>query len=90
MFENKVSRMIFVTKRDEITGGWRKLHNVQLHALSSSPDIIKLTIWLLRNPEVHYRPYISSPDIIRNIKFRRLRWVGHVARMEESRNALKF
>ncbi|KAJ4444184.1 hypothetical protein ANN_05974 [Periplaneta americana] len=31
----------------------------------------------------------SSPDIIRNIKPRRLRWAGHVARMGESRNAYR-
>jgi hypothetical protein len=28
----------------------------------------------------------SSPDIIRQIKSRRMRWAGHVARMEEERN----
>ncbi|KAJ4450634.1 hypothetical protein ANN_02063 [Periplaneta americana] len=54
---------IFGAKRDEVTGEWRKLHNTELHAL------------------------YSSPDIIRNIKSRRLRWVGHVARMGEYRNA---
>jgi hypothetical protein len=27
MFENKVLRRIFGPKRDEVTGGWRKLHN---------------------------------------------------------------
>ncbi|KAJ4434854.1 hypothetical protein ANN_23425 [Periplaneta americana] len=52
-------------KRDEVTGEWRKLHNTELHAL------------------------YSSPDIIRNIKSRRLRWAGHVARMGESRNAYR-
>ena len=31
----------------------------------------------------------SSPNIIRNLKARRLRWVGHVARMEKSRNAYR-
>nr|KAJ4449996.1 hypothetical protein ANN_01403 [Periplaneta americana] len=31
----------------------------------------------------------SSPDIIRNIKSRRLRWAGHVVRMGESRNAYR-
>ena len=31
----------------------------------------------------------SSPNIIRNLKSRRLRWAGHVARMEQSRNAYK-
>jgi hypothetical protein len=30
------------TKRDEVTGGWRKLHNEELHNLYSSPSIIKI------------------------------------------------
>ena len=30
-----------------------------------------------------------SPNIVRVIKFRRLRWSGHVARMEEGSNAFK-
>ncbi|KAJ4440168.1 hypothetical protein ANN_08306 [Periplaneta americana] len=38
----------------------------------------------LHNAELHI---FSSSDIIRNIKSRRLRWAGHVARMGESRNA---
>ena len=29
----------------------------------------------------------SSPNIIRSLKSRRLRWAGHVARMDQSRNA---
>ncbi|KAJ4435328.1 hypothetical protein ANN_17938 [Periplaneta americana] len=61
MFENKVLRKIFGVKGDEVTGEWRKLHNAELHAL------------------------YSSPDIIRNIKSRRLRWAGHVARREGKR-----
>ena len=31
----------------------------------------------------------SSPNIIRNLKSIRLRWAGHVARMEQSRNAYR-
>ena len=31
-----------------------------------------------------------SPNIVRVIKFRRLRWAGHVARMEEGRSAFKI
>ncbi|KAJ4446855.1 hypothetical protein ANN_13555 [Periplaneta americana] len=65
VFENKVLRKIFGAKRDEFTGEWRKLHNTELHAL------------------------YSSPDIIRNIKSRRLIWGGHVAHMGESRNAYR-
>jgi hypothetical protein len=37
VFENKVLRRIFGPKRDEVTGGWRKLHNEELHDLYSSP-----------------------------------------------------
>ena len=61
MLENKVLREIFGAKRDKITEEWRKLHNSELNALCSSP----------------------------NIKSRRLRWAGHVARMEQSRNAYR-
>jgi hypothetical protein len=31
----------------------------------------------------------SSPDIIRQIKSRRMRWTGHVARMGEGRNVYR-
>ena len=41
VFENKVLRKISGAKRDEITGEWRKLHNYELHALCSSPNIIR-------------------------------------------------
>jgi hypothetical protein len=37
VFENRVLRRIFGPKRDEVTGGWRKLHNEELHNLYSSP-----------------------------------------------------
>ncbi|KAJ4427543.1 hypothetical protein ANN_25191 [Periplaneta americana] len=41
----------------------------------------------LHNTELH--ALYSSADIIRNIKSRRLKWAGHVARMGESRNAYR-
>jgi hypothetical protein len=66
VFENRVLRRIFGPKRDEMIGGWRKLHNEELHNL------------------------YSSPSIIRMIKSRRIRWVGHVARMGEKRNAYRI
>jgi hypothetical protein len=33
VFENRVLGRIFGPKRDEVTGGWRKLHNEELHNL---------------------------------------------------------
>jgi hypothetical protein len=65
VFENRVLRRIFVPKRDEVTGEWRKFHNEELHNL------------------------YSSPDIIRQVKPRRMRWVGHVERMGEERKVYK-
>jgi hypothetical protein len=61
VFEKRVLRRIFGTKRDEVTGEWRKLHSEELHIL------------------------YSSPNIIRQIKSRRMRWAGHVARVGKER-----
>jgi hypothetical protein len=65
VFEKRVLRKIFGPKREE-DGSWRKLHNVELHSL------------------------YSSPNIARVIKSRRMRWAGHVARMEEGRGAYRI
>ena len=62
MFKNQLLGNVFVAKNVESTGEWRKLYNTEMHAL------------------------YTSPCIIRNLRSRRLRWAGHVARMEESRN----
>jgi hypothetical protein len=65
IFENRVLRM-FEPERDEVTGGWRKFHDEELHNL------------------------YSSPCIIRTIKSRRMRWIGHVVSMGEMRDAFKI
>jgi len=57
VFENRVLRIIFGPKRDEVTGVRRKLHNEELNDL------------------------YCSPNIVRVIKSRRMRWAGHVTRM---------
>jgi hypothetical protein len=57
---------IIWARRDDVTGGWRKLYNEELHNL------------------------YSSPNIIRMIKSRRMRWGGHVARMGETMNAYRI
>jgi hypothetical protein len=41
--ENRVLRRIFGPKREEVAGGWRKLHKgVVLHNVYASTDIIRL------------------------------------------------
>ena len=52
-------REIFGSRRDEVTGEWRNLHNKELNNL------------------------YCSLNIIRMMKSRRMRWVGHVGRMAE-------
>jgi hypothetical protein len=42
VFENRMLRRIFEPKRDEVTEGWRKLHNEELHNLYSSSSIIRM------------------------------------------------
>jgi hypothetical protein len=42
VFENRVLRETFGSKRDEIIGDWRKLHNEELHNLYSLPNIIRM------------------------------------------------
>jgi len=37
VFENRVLRRIFGHKREEVVGGWRRLHNEELHNLYASP-----------------------------------------------------
>jgi hypothetical protein len=42
VFEDRVLRRTFGPKRDEVAGGWRRLHNEELHNLYASPDIVRV------------------------------------------------
>jgi hypothetical protein len=47
--DNRVLSWIFGPKRDEVTGGWRKLHNEKFRKLYSSPSIIRMIKpWTIR------------------------------------------
>jgi len=59
VFESMVLRSIFEPKRDSVAGEWRKLHDVELSDLFSSPNIIRVII------------------------SRRMKWAGHVSRTVE-------
>jgi hypothetical protein len=41
VFENRMPRIVFGLKRDEVTV-WRKVHNEELHNLYTSPNIIRM------------------------------------------------
>jgi hypothetical protein len=53
---------MFGPKRNEVVGGWRRLHNEELHNL------------------------YASPNVIRVVKSRRVKWTRHVARIGEISN----
>jgi hypothetical protein len=42
VFENRVLRRIFGSKRDEMKRDWRKLHNEELNDLYCSPNIVRV------------------------------------------------
>jgi hypothetical protein len=42
VFENRVLKKVFGSKKDELTGEWRRLHNEELHYVYSSPNIIQV------------------------------------------------
>jgi len=42
VFENRVLRRVFGTKRDEVTGEWRKLHNEELIDVYSLLNIVRV------------------------------------------------
>jgi hypothetical protein len=88
VFENRVLRRIFGPKRDEVKGGWRKLHNEELHNLYSSPSIIRmmkskrmrLTWHVARRGEKRnaYRILVGKPEGKRQLGRSRRRWVNNI------------
>jgi hypothetical protein len=42
VFDKRVLRRIFGSKRDEVTGGWKKLYNEEVYKLHCSSSIIRM------------------------------------------------
>jgi hypothetical protein len=78
-------RRIFGPKRDEVTGGWRKLHNEEFHNLYSSPSIIRVIKSRKMRWAGHaagmgargnaYRILVGKPEGKRPLGRPRCRWV---------------
>jgi hypothetical protein len=77
MFEDRVLRRIFgpksllgschfcsLSKRDEVTGGWRKLHNEELCNLYSSRNIIRM----IKSRMVRWTGYVAHMGVMRKGK----------------------
>jgi hypothetical protein len=88
VFENRVLRKIFGPKRDGVAGGWRKLHNEELHDLYSSPSIIKIlksrrmrwashVVRIVDKRNV-YRLFVGMPKGKRPLGRPRHRWIDNI------------
>jgi hypothetical protein len=88
VFENRVLRRIFGLKRDGVTGGWRKLHNEELHDLCSSPSIIGIIksrrmrwtghVARMGGKRNVYRLLLGKPEGKRPLGRPRHRWIHNI------------
>jgi hypothetical protein len=66
----------------------RQLNRVLMRIFGPKRDEVTGKWRKLHNKEL--RDLCSSPNIIRIIKLRRMRWAGHVVRIDEKRNAYRL
>jgi hypothetical protein len=88
VFQNRVLRRIFGPKRGGVTGGWRKLHNEELHNLYSSPSIIKIIksrrmrwaghVARIGEKRNVYRLLAGKPEVKRLLGRQRRRWIDNI------------
>jgi hypothetical protein len=86
--ENRVLRRKSGPKRDEVTGGWRKLHNEKLHNLYSSPSVIRMVksrrmrwawhVARMGEKRNEYRILVGKPEGKRPLRKPRRRWVDNI------------
>ena len=88
VFENMVLRRIFVPRRDEVTGEWRRLHNEELNGLYSSPNIVRVIkstrmrwaghVARMGEERATYRILVGKPEGKRPLGRPRPRWVDYI------------
>jgi hypothetical protein len=88
VFENRVLRRIFGPKRDEVTGGWRKRHDEQLHDLYSLPSLIRVIkarrmrwaghVARMREVRGAYNILVGRPEGRRPLGRPRCRWEDNI------------
>jgi hypothetical protein len=83
-----VLRRIFVPKRDEVTGEWKKLHKKELRDLYSSPSIIRIIksrrmrwaghVARMGEKRNAYKSLVRKPEGKRPLRRPRRRWVDNI------------
>jgi hypothetical protein len=56
VFEDRVLRRIYGTKRGEVVGFWRRLHSEELHNLYPSPNVIGV----IKSRRIRYRIMVGN------------------------------
>jgi hypothetical protein len=86
--ENRVWRIVFGPKRDEVTGEWRKLHNEELNDLYSLPKIVRVVksrrmrwtghVARMGEDRCVYRVLVRKPERKRPLGRPRRRWEDNI------------
>jgi hypothetical protein len=94
VFENRALRRIIGSKRNEVTEGWRKLYNEELHNFYSSPSITRMIkskrmrlaghVARMGQKRNVYRILVGKPEGKRPLGRPRCRWVDNI-KMELTR-----
>jgi hypothetical protein len=58
----QIEGRIFGPKRNEVTGGWKKFHNEELHNLYSSPNIIRMN----KSRRMRWMAHVARMEAMRN------------------------
>jgi hypothetical protein len=101
VYESRVlRRILFGPKRDEVTGEWRKLHNVELRDLYSLPSIIRIIKSRRMRRAGHvarkgerrnaYRLLVGKPDRKRPLGRPGRRWVDNIGWILERWNGVMW
>jgi len=74
-----MSMELFGPRRDEVTGDWRRLHNVELNDLYCSPNIVRVIKSRRMGEERRvYRVLVGKPEGKRPLGRPRHRWVDNI------------
>jgi len=88
VFENWVLRRVFGSKRDEVTGEWRKLHHEERSDLYCLPNIVRVVKSRRMKWEGHvarmgqgrgvHRVLVGKPEVKRPFGRPRRRWENNI------------
>ena len=88
VFESKVLRKIYGSKRDDETGEWRRLHNGELHELYGKPDVMRIVksrrlqwaghVTRMGNEKGAWKLLVGKPVGKRPVGRPRMRWENNI------------